>query len=146
MPELATASVRLAVRRCIVITVASIATAVIWVIGRVAHTSYIVQTPLGARELTLLPTVAATVIAGSAGWLVLAILERYWADRRQSWIALALSVLAVSVVAVFITPASIGTQTILAVQHCVAAAVLIPGLLRRHRPTDTLPGRDDPIE
>lgn len=146
MPDLAPASVRLAVRRCIVITVAGLATAVIWVIGRLAHTSYIVQTPLGTRELSLLIVVGATVLAGAAGWLVLAILERYWADRRRSWIALALAVLAVSVVAVFITPAALGTQMVLTLQHCVAAALLIPGLFGRHRPAETLRGRDTPID
>lgn len=140
MPDLATAPDRPAVRRCTVIALAGVASAVIWAIGRLAHASYIVQTPLGAREVTLPLTVAATVLAGAAGWLVLAILERYWADRHRSWIALAIIVLAVSVVAVFRTPAAIGTQVVLAVQHCVAAAVLIPGLLRRHRPADTLPG------
>lgn len=146
MPDLAIPSVRLAVRRCIVITAAALTTAVIWAIGRLAHTSYIVQTPLGTREVSLLLIVAATVIAGSAGWLVLAIQERYWADRRRSWIALALVVLAVSIVAVFITPAAIGTQMVLAIQHCAAAAVLIPGLLPTHRPAGTQPGRGTPVE
>ena len=132
MPDLATSPVRLAVRRCTAIIVAGLATAVIWVIGRFAHTSYIAVTPLGTREVTLLLTVAATVTAGSAGWLVLEILERYWADPRRPWIALALVVLALSIVPVFITPAAISTQAVLTIQHCVAAAVLIPGLLRRH--------------
>jgi hypothetical protein len=129
MPDLATSPVRLAVRRCTAIIVAGLATAVIWVIGRFAHTSYIAVTPLGTREVTLLLTVAATV---TAGWLVLAILERYWADPRRPWIALAVVILALSIVPVFITPAAISTQVVLTIQHCVAAAVLIPGLLRRH--------------
>jgi hypothetical protein len=132
MPDLATPPIRLTVRRCTAITVAGLATAVIWVIGRLAHTSYIAVTPLGTREVTLLLTVAATVTAGSAGWLVLAILERYCADPRRPWIALAVVILALSIVPVFITPAAIGTQVVLTIQHCVAAAVLIPGLLRRH--------------
>jgi hypothetical protein len=76
-------------------------------------------------------TVAATVAAGLFGWIVLAALERYLADPRRPWIALGLVALAVSIVPVFLTPAAIGTQVVLTIQHCVAAAVLIPGLLRR---------------
>lgn len=146
MPDLATPPVRLAVRRCASIAVAGLATAVIWVIGRLAHITYIAVTPLGTREVTLLLTVVATVTAGSAGWLVLSILERYWADPRRPWIALGIVILALSIVPVVITPAAIGTQVVLTIQHCVAAAVLIPGLLRKHSPAHTPNDRATPIE
>jgi hypothetical protein len=87
------------------------------VIGRLAHTSYIVDTPFGTREITLLLTVAATAAAGLVGWCVFAALERYTAHARR-----------ISIFPVFATPAAAATQIMLTAQHCVAAAILIPGL------------------
>ena len=57
------------VRRVVAIAIAAVATGLAWVIGRLAHTSYIVDTPFGTREITLLLTVAATAAAGWLGGL-----------------------------------------------------------------------------
>ena len=97
-------------------------------IGRLAHTSYIVDTPFGTREITLLLTVAATAAAGLVGWCVFAALERYTAHARRIWISLAVVVLGLSIFPLFATPAAAATQIMLTAQHCVAAAILIPGL------------------
>jgi hypothetical protein len=97
-----------------------------------AHIDYIVDTPIGTREITLALTVVATVAAGIAGWVVIVLLERYTSSPRGVWIALTLVALVVSIVPVFWTTANLGTQLMLTALHCVAAAVLIPALPQRH--------------
>jgi len=118
--------------RVVAITIAASATGLAWLLGRMAHVDYIVDTPIGTREITLVLTIAATVAAGTAGWVVIALLERYASSPRGVWIALTLVVLVVSIVPVFWTTANLGTQLMLTALHCVAAAVLIPALPQRH--------------
>ncbi|OMC53605.1 hypothetical protein A5747_19100 [Mycobacterium sp. IS-836] len=116
-----------------VVAIAAAATGLAWVLGRKAHVDYIVDTPIGSREITLALTIVATVAAGIAGWIAIALLERYASSPRSMWIALSLVVLVVSIVPVFRTTANLGTQLMLTALHCVAAAVLIPALPQRHK-------------
>ena len=118
--------------RVVAITIAATATGLAWLLGRMAHVDYIVDTPIGTREITLALTIVAAVAAGIAGWVVIALLERYTSSPRGVWIALALVVLVVSIVPIFWTTANLGTQLMLTALHCVAAAVLIPALPQRH--------------
>src|ERR1700756_5277837 len=118
--------------RVVAIAIAAAGTAVAWLAGRLAHVDYIADTPIGTRPITLGLSVGATVVAGIAGWAAIAVLERYTASPRTIWIALTLVVLMLSIVPIFLTTANLPTQLMLSVLHCVAAAVLIPGLPRRH--------------
>jgi hypothetical protein len=118
--------------RIVAIAIAATATGLAWLLGRLAHVDYIVDTPIGTRKITLALTVVATVAAGIAGWVVIALLERYTSSPRGVWIALTLVVLVVSIVPVFWTAANLDTQLMLTALHCVAAAVLIPALPQRH--------------
>jgi uncharacterized membrane protein YecN with MAPEG domain len=118
--------------RIVAIAIAATATGLAWLLGRLAHVDYIVDTPIGTRKITLALTVVATVAAGIAGWVVIALLERYTSSPRSVWIALTLVVLVVSIVPVFWTTANLDTQLMLTALHCVAAAVLIPALPQRH--------------
>jgi hypothetical protein len=118
--------------RIVAIASAATATGLAWLLGRLAHVDYIVDTPIGTRKITLALTVVATVAAGIAGWVVIALLERYTSSPRGVWIALTLVVLVVSIVPVFWTTANLDTQLMLTALHCVAAAVLIPALPQRH--------------
>jgi Family of unknown function (DUF6069) len=118
--------------RIVAIAIAATATGLAWLLGRLAHVDYIVDTPIGTRKITLALTVVATVAAGTAGWVVIALLERYTSSPRGVWIALTLVVLVVSIVPVFWTTANLDTQLMLTALHCVAAAVLIPALPQRH--------------
>jgi hypothetical protein len=119
--------------RVVAITMAATATGLAWLIGRLAHVDYLVDTPVGTREVTLALTVVATVVAGIAGWGVIALLEHYTTSSGAIWIALTIVVLVLSIVPVFRTTANPATQYTLAALHCVAAAVLIPALPQRHR-------------
>jgi hypothetical protein len=118
--------------RVVAIAIAATATGLAWLLGRLAHVDYIVDTPIGTRTITLALTIVATVVAGLAGWVVIALLERYTSSTRRVWIALTLVVLALSIAPVFRTTANLGTQLMLTALHCVAAAVLIPALPQRH--------------
>ena len=131
-PQLAVRNARWRAGRVIAIAVAAAATALAWLYGRLAHVDYTVNTPIGTRQITLALSVAATVVAGIAGWAVIAVLERYTASPKRVWIALTLIVLVLSIVPVFRTTANLATQVMLSALHCVAAAVLIPGLLQQH--------------
>jgi hypothetical protein len=115
----------------VAIAIAATATGLAWLLGRLAHVDYIVATSIGTRTITLGLTIVATVVAGLAGWVVIALLERYTSSPRRVWIALTLVVLALSIAPVFWTTANLGTQLMLTALHCVAAAVLIPALPQR---------------
>ena len=118
--------------RIVAIAIAATATGLAWLLGRWAHVDYVVDTPIGTREITLALTVVATAAAGMAGWVLIALLERYTSSPRGVWIALTLVVLVLSIVPVFWTTPNLGTQLMLTALHCVAAAVLIPALPQRH--------------
>jgi hypothetical protein len=118
--------------RVVAVAVAAALTGMAWLLGRLAHVDYIADTPLGTRQITLALTVAATVVAGVAGWGVIVLLERYTASPWGIWIALTLVVLVLSIVPIFRTSANLPTQLMLTALHCVAAAVLIPALPQRH--------------
>jgi hypothetical protein len=130
--QLAVRSTRWRTGRVVVIAMAAAANGVAWLLGRLAHVDYIVDTPLGTRQITLALTLVATALAGVAGWGVIALLERYATSPRGIWIALTLLVLVLSIVPVFQTTANLPTQLMLTALHCVAAAVLIPALPQRY--------------
>jgi hypothetical protein len=75
--------------------------------------------------------VAATALAGLAGWLLVAVLERAAARPRRIWTITAPAVLAVSITGPLGSGAGTTATLVLILLHLVAAAVLIPGLLRR---------------
>ena len=114
--------------RVVTIGIAAAATGLAWLLRRLAHVDYIAGTPAGTRQITLALTVVATLAAGLAGWIAIALLERHASSPQRTWIALTVAVLVLSIVPAFRTTANLGTQLMLAALHCVAAAVLIPAL------------------
>ena len=118
-------------RRAVTIVVAAAATGLGWAAGRLAHVDYVVQTPMGARQITVVLVIAATAISGLAGWPVFSLVERHATDVMRAWIALGLLVLALSIVPIFVLRASIDARLALTALHCIAAAVLITGLPQR---------------
>ena len=120
--------VRRSTRRALIVATAAAMNGLAWVGGRQAHVDYIVHTPLGARQITVVLVIVATTISGLAGWAVYSLLERHTSNPMRTWIALAVAVLALSTVPVFVLPAGLGTRLALTTLHCVAAAILIAGL------------------
>ncbi|MBV9651145.1 MAG: hypothetical protein JO296_13545 [Pseudonocardiales bacterium] len=115
-------------RRLGVVATAAIITSLAWLAGHLAGVDYLVVTPLSARPITLGLVAAGTAAAGSAGWALLVFLERHTRRARVIWTALALAVLTSSLVPIFVFPADAPTRVTLGVLHCLAAAILIPGL------------------
>ena len=117
-----------AARRLIVIAAAAVANALAWLGGRHAHVDYIVQTPLGAREITLPMVVMATLISGLAGWAVFSLLERRTSNTVRAWIVLAALVLTLSILPMFVLRAHLDTKLALTALHCITAVILVAGL------------------
>ena len=118
-------------RRVIVIAAAAVANGLAWLAGRHAHVDYIVQTPMGVREITLSLVIAATLVSGLVGWAVFSLLERRTRNTRRAWIALAALVLALSILPIFVLRADLDTRLALTALHCLTAAILVAGLPQR---------------
>ena len=114
--------------RVIVIACAVVANGLAWLAGRHVGVDYVVQTPLGAREITLSLVVVATLVSGLAGWAVFRLLERRTKNTGRAWIALAALVLALSILPIFVMRAQLDTKLTLTALHCIAAAILVAGL------------------
>jgi uncharacterized protein DUF6069 len=118
-------------RRVIVIASAAVANGLAWLAGRQGHVDYVVQTPLGSREITLSLVVAATLVSGLAGWAGFSVLERRARNTGRAWIALAAFVLVLSILPLFTLHAHLDTKLALTALHCIAAAILVAGLPQR---------------
>jgi hypothetical protein len=74
--------------------------------------------------------VIVSVLAGLAGWGVLAVLERQTARAGVVWAPVAIVVLAASLVGPLGSGTTAGARVSLAAMHVVAAAILIPIYVR----------------
>lgn len=97
-------------------------------IDLVATTAEDVTQTVGALDV-----VVAAVVAGIAGWTVLALVERVTPHARVVWVSVAVVVLAVSLVGP-LTMASGPAAAGLTALHLVVGAVLVPGLAATTRP------------
>jgi hypothetical protein len=77
--------------------------------------------------------VLTTLLAGLAGWGLLALLERFTTRARRTWIVIALVVLVLSLAAGPLGGVTAGAKVALACLHLAAGAVLIPLLGRADR-------------
>ena len=120
--------VRRHVRRVVSVVTAAAANGLGWAAGRLAHIDYVLQTPLGARQITVVMVIAATAISGLVGWAVSSLLERHASDPVRAWITLTVAVLTLSILPIFALRASNDTRLALTALHCLAAAILTAGL------------------
>jgi hypothetical protein len=77
--------------------------------------------------------VVASVLAGLAGWALLALLERHAPKARTIWTGIAVAVLAASVLAGPLGGVTTSAKVALAGLHLLVGAVLIVGLRRTAR-------------
>ncbi|MBM2619686.1 hypothetical protein JIG36_29680 [Actinoplanes sp. LDG1-06] len=121
-------------RRLITILVAAVATAVVWVIAHLAFGVEIRAKTGGAEQTVgLAAVIIATVVAGFAGWGVLALLERWTANPGRVFTIVGAVVLLLSLGG----PAgglTTGAKVSLALLHLVAALILVPGLAGTAQP------------
>ncbi|WBB76433.1 DUF6069 family protein [Micromonospora sp. WMMD1128] len=86
----------------------------------------------GGAEQRVTPVAVAvsTVLAGLAGWALLALLERFTGRARTVWSVVAALVLLLSLVGPLTGGVGRAATVTLVILHLLAGAVLVPGLRR----------------
>lgn len=119
------------VPRILTVLGATVAAVVVWLVaGPLAGVALNVNT----GEVGLASVVGASLVAGLAGWGLLALLERSAKKPRTVWTWIAVVFLVVSLAGPLTLAASGSAMIALACMHLVTGAVLIP-LLPRPRAT-----------
>ncbi|SBT41079.1 DUF6069 family protein [Micromonospora auratinigra] len=119
-------------RRALTVLAATLATLAVWVVAvPLAGVDLVARS--GATEQTVAPAAVgvATLLAGLAGWGLLALLERLTVRARPVWTGIALLVLLVSLLGPIGSGVGTAATVTLVGMHLVAAAVLVPLLPRR---------------
>lgn len=115
-------------RRWLTVLIAVAAASATWALAvPVLGVELTVRTGSQMHDVTVLAVVATALGAGLAGWLLLAVLERWTYQARLEWRVVAALVLLVS----FLGPlaaVNVAATAVLSVLHCLVAGVLIIGL------------------
>jgi Family of unknown function (DUF6069) len=90
-----------------------------------------VTSPAGPVPVGLPAVVLTALVAGLAGWGLLAALERWTSSPRRTWRIVAVAALAVSLAGPVTQAASLPAAGGLVTLHVVVAAALLTGLSRR---------------
>lgn len=120
------------IRRLLLTVIGAPAAALaVWALAvPVAGTALTVRMGDGTQSVGPVPVVVASLLAGLAGWALLAVLERFASRPGRIWTIVALVVLALSLLG----PVGSGVGTVatlvLVLLHLVVGAVLVPGLAR----------------
>jgi hypothetical protein len=133
-PELTAAAERPTWRtRALGVLAATAATLVVWVIADpLAGVDLAARTAASSESVPVGPVavVVSTLLAGLAGWGLLAVLERFTSKPARAWTVIALAVLLLSLIGPFGSGVGTTSKLVLASMHLVAGAVLIPVLAR----------------
>ncbi|BFU44980.1 DUF6069 family protein [Krasilnikovia sp. MM14-A1004] len=122
-----------AVQRLITVAVATVATAVVWLLAHAVFDITLEAKSGGTvRTVTLAAVVTTTVIVGLAAWGLLAVLERVTSAARTVFIAVGVVFLLISLLGPLSAETG-GAKLVLACEHLIAAAIVIPGLARTTR-------------
>jgi uncharacterized protein DUF6069 len=114
--------------RALAVAGATAATYTIWAGAALAGVDLAVRTGTGEQTVGPLAVVLATVVAGLAGWGLLAALERFTRRAATVWTITAAAVLVISLLGP-LGATTIGAAATLTALHLAAGGVLIP-LLR----------------
>ncbi|NUP67928.1 MAG: hypothetical protein HOW71_37825 [Nonomuraea sp.] len=85
----------------------------------------------GTQTIGPLLVAVVTLLAGLAGWALLAVLERWTARPARTWRIVALVVLAVSLLGPLGSAVGAAATLVLLLLHVAVGAVLVVGLVRR---------------
>ncbi|TDC05353.1 hypothetical protein E1267_19760 [Nonomuraea longispora] len=125
-------SAKASLRRPLAVTGACAAALAGWVLAvPVAGTALTVRMSGGVQQVGPVAVVVASLLAGLAGWALLAVLERFTARGGRIWTIVALAVLALSLLGPLGSAAGTAATVVLLLLHLVVGAVLVPGLARR---------------
>ncbi|MEO3824237.1 DUF6069 family protein [Actinomadura sp. B10D3] len=122
------------IRRTLTVAGAAAAALALWTLtGPVAGLDPSAETGGELRTIGAAPVIAGSLVAGLAGWGLLALLERIAARAGRIWTVLALVVLALSLGGPLGSAGDGTSMAVLIGMHLIVAAVLIPGLGRTAR-------------
>lgn len=120
-------------RRFLVVVIgAPVAALVVWALAvPLAGTALTVRTGGATQTVGPVSVVVASLLAGLAGWALLAVLERSVRRSGRVWTIVALVVCVLSLLGPLGSAAGAAATLVLVLLHLVVGAVLIPGLARR---------------
>ncbi|MEU7457927.1 DUF6069 family protein [Streptosporangium roseum] len=123
-----------ATRRALTVAGATAAALALWTLaGPVAGIDLTVRLGEGVQPVGPGAVVVASLLAGLAGWALLASLERITKRPGRTWTVIAVVVLALSLAGPLGGAVGTASTVTLAGMHLIVAAVLIPGLGRPAR-------------
>jgi len=118
--------------RVLAILAAVVGTVVVWLSAQQAiDGNVLTKNGSGSPQaVSVVVVIIATVLAGLAGWGLLALLERNTSKARTIWAATAVVLLVVSLAAPLTSGDGGGSKLALTLMHLVAAAAIIPIFVR----------------
>jgi hypothetical protein len=122
--------------RVLAVVGAALATLAVWVVADpLAGVELTVRQGSGAslQEVGPAAVLLVTVLAGLAGWALLAFLERRSSQAGRTWTVIALVALVLSLTSPLLAGTTTASKAALAGMHLAAAAVLVPLLARSAR-------------
>jgi hypothetical protein len=118
--------------RGLTVAAAAAAALVVWaLVGPLAGIDLTVQSGGSAQQVGPVAVLAASLLAGLAGWALLAVLERTTGRPRRYWTAVAAGVLVLSLLGPLGSATDTPSRVVLAAMHVIVGAVLIAGLRPR---------------
>ncbi|SDD70692.1 DUF6069 family protein [Glycomyces harbinensis] len=132
-----TAEPRTAGRRMLALAAVAVASLAVWVLTGLVG-GILPTVLLNGDEQVVGPVaiVVSSLIAGSAAWALLAILERKAKRPRRTWLIISAATLAVSLAGPLTSSVDTESRVVLCAMHLVVGAVLILGLDRSTRRFD----------
>ncbi|TDD11765.1 hypothetical protein E1292_04440 [Nonomuraea deserti] len=123
----------ISVRRLLLTVIGAPAAAMsVWAVAvPVAGTALTVRTGAATQQVGPVAIVVASIVAGLAGWGLLAVLERFVSRPGRVWAIVALAVLALSLFGPVGSAVGAAATLVLILLHLVVGTVLVPGLARR---------------
>jgi Family of unknown function (DUF6069) len=104
----------------------------IWLVqGPLTGVDLIVRTGNGFTSVGPAAVVIASLVAGLAGWALLALLERVTPRPRRAWRLVAAAVLLISILGPLTAATTLPAKGALVAMHAVVGVLLIVGLPRR---------------
>jgi Family of unknown function (DUF6069) len=122
--------------RVLAVVGAALATLTVWVVADpLAGVDLTVRQGSGAslQEVGPAAVLLVTVLAGLAGWALLAFLERRSSSAGRTWTVLAVVVTVLSLTGPLTAGTTTASKAVLMGMHLAAAAVLVPLLARSAR-------------
>ncbi|MFC4117955.1 DUF6069 family protein [Nonomuraea zeae] len=116
-------------RRLLTVIGTPVAALALWAVAvPVAGVTLTVQTGGTPQTTGPVAVMVASLLAGLAGWALLAVLERWTARPTRIWTIIALVVLALSLLGPIGSAVGTAATLVLLLMHLVVGAVLVPGL------------------